>query len=112
MWIILTACLLCMPEGKLKIFPRIVFHAGNTADAITTINALNNSNVEEGNKLIYGSHPSDARVIATKAGVGILTDYYLRHLAKKHPKLANGIALGAGIGLSGIAIHNHNQRGK
>jgi hypothetical protein len=93
-------------EGKLKLIPRIILHGGNVSDAITTLDALHNGQLE-GNP-IYGNQPSDLRILGTKIGTSLLTDYLLSKIAKQHPKLANGMAIGSGIGLGLIAAHNNS----
>jgi hypothetical protein len=97
-------------SGKLSIFSRMILHGGNTADAGSTIYALK-SGARESNP-IYGNDPKGLKIGLIKAGTSIGTDFALSKLAKKHPKLANGLAKGLGVGLMAIAASNINQAKK
>lgn len=93
-------------KKKLKLIPRLILHGGNGADLITTLDVLNSGQGKEANP-IFGSDPNKGLLIGSKVASSLMTDYFLSKLAKKHPKLANGIAIGAGAGLSAIAARNY-----
>jgi hypothetical protein len=82
--------------------------AGQGADLVTTIRALNRGAVEA--NPIYGKHPSTAKLVAgTLPMVGL--GYLLHKIAPRNPKLAKGIAYAVGgIGV-GLAISN-NRKGR
>lgn len=97
------------PESRSKTPMRIaegVMGAGQLADALTTIAALKRPNTSEGNSGIYGSNPSAARVLATKAAVMVPTGILLDKAYEHHPKTAEILALAlGGLGM-GLAAHN------
>jgi len=79
---------------------------GQLADALTTIQALHQPGLEEGNSGLYGAHPSAGRVLGTKAATMIPTGILLDKLYTTHPKLAMGLALALGGGGVALAAHN------
>lgn len=93
--------------GRLTLPSLLMLLGGNAADAGSTIYALNHG-AREANPVL-GSHPSAAKVLAMK-GAGTAAQWLvLKLLAKEHPKLANGIAKGVGIGLGAVGAHNFGQ---
>jgi len=96
------------PKKKLTMLSRLILHGGNTADAGSTIHALGSGNVREINPL-FGGSPSNIKVALTKTGTSVIEDVLLNKLAKKHPKLANGLAKGIGIGMLAVAGNNIAQ---
>lgn len=96
------------PPGTLSPLSLAMLLGGNGADAASTIYALRHDGVKEANP-VYGSHPSAAKVMAIK-GLGTAAQWaVLKMLAKQHPKLANGIAKGIGIGTGAVAANNIRQ---
>ena len=95
-------------KRKLSIFSRILLHGGNAADLGSTIHALKNDNVKEANP-IYGENPSALKLGLIKSGGSIGIDFALSKMAKKKPKLANGVAKGIGIGMLAVAANNMKQ---
>lgn len=82
-----------------------VMGGGQLADALSTKAALDRGGTQEANPL-YGSDPSLARVLGTKAAIMAPTGYALDKLYNQHPKLALALALGlGGLGM-GLAAHN------
>lgn len=84
-----------------------VLGAGQAADALSTISALGREGTHEANSGIYGSHPSAARIAATKAAVMVPTALLLDKMHDEHPKLAQGLALG--LGALGFALAAKNS---
>ena len=76
---------------------------GQTADLVTTIDALNRGAVE-GNP-IWGRHPSAKKLILGKAPM-IGLGYVLHKVGPKNPKFAKTIAYSIGALGAGLAIHN------
>lgn len=79
---------------------------GQVADAMSTRKAIREGRGAEGNP-IYGSDPSMARLLATKAAIAAPVGYALDKAYDKHPKLSMalaGLATAAGFGL---AAHNN-----
>lgn len=50
-----------------------------------------------------------AKILALKGASTAAQWAILKLLAQAHPKLANGIAKGAGIGLGAVGVHNVMQ---
>jgi len=99
------------PKKKLSIISRAILHGGNASDLATTIHALDKPNVNEANPIL-GTDPSTLKLSLIKAGTSIGTDLLLSRLSKTHPKLANGMAKGLGIGMMLVAAHNLNTSRK
>lgn len=59
----------------------------SAVDAVQTIDCVHRNACEEANP-IFGKHPSAARVILTKAGVGLAHFLVFRELNKRNPKSA------------------------
>jgi hypothetical protein len=79
---------------------------GQTADLVTTVQALNRGAVEA--NPIYGKHPSTAKLVAASlpmVGLG----YLLHRIAPKNPKLAKGIAYAVGGVGVGLAVSNSRK---
>ena len=89
-----------------------VMGGGQAADAITTILALRNPRLEEGNAGVYGRHPSAARIALTKAGVMVPIAILLDKAHNEHPKLAKALAYLVGALGGGMAVHNAAQMGR
>lgn len=85
--------------------------AGQTADAVSTAQALKRPGTAEGNAGIYGAHPSAAKIALIKAGTMAPVGYMLDKMYTKHPKIAMGIAAALGGLGFGAAVHN-SQVGK
>lgn len=97
-------------DGKLSIFSRLLLHGGNASDASSTIYGLNHGAMEA--NPLFGSNPSSLKVALIKTGTSIGSDLLFSNMAKKHPKLANGLAKGMGIGLMAVAASNIHQTRK
>lgn len=83
-----------------KVFRWASILGGQGADAATTMKAMRNPNLREGNSFLYGSHPSDARIVATKGLIGGGLGAILDKTAKTNKRGANmGAAL---VGMSGL----------
>lgn len=95
------------PKGTLSPLSVGFLVGGNGMDAASTIYGLSRG-AEELNPLL-GSQPGAAKVIGMKALATVAQYLVLRKLAESHPKLANGIAKGAGIGLGLVGAHNFTQ---
>lgn len=86
--------------------------AGQAADAGTTIAALRNPALQEGNSGIYGALPSPGRVIGTKAAALVPLAWWLDHVydhaapgsGVRKAALLGSLAVGALGG--GLAAHN------
>jgi hypothetical protein len=82
--------------------------AGQAADLVTTVQALNRGAVEA--NPLYGKQPSTAKLVAAKlpmVGLG----YLLHRIAPRNPKLAKGLAYAiGGVGV-GLAVSN-SRKGK
>lgn len=91
---------------------------GQGLDAATTIAALRDPSVQEGNTWIYGAHPSAARVIGIKAAMavpmGLLLDQAYRHAPAG--SLQRKIAMAGAIGMGAIGAlagaHNLHVMGR
>lgn len=79
---------------------------GHMGDAASTIYVQNKG----GRDLnpVFGDHPSNAKVIGVKSGSAALQMLLQHLLGKRHPKLANGLGYGTGIGLGAVTAHNIN----
>lgn len=78
---------------------------GQLADVLTTRAALNRGGTESNG--IYGSHPSTAKLVGIKAATMGPLAFLLEKIYKDHPKVAMGIAAGAGG--AGLLAAHHNQ---
>ena len=108
LFIITILSVSCAPKHKYTTMNKVMYAAliaGQTADVISTSNGLDKPGVYEMNK-VYGSNPSDARLVMTKA-VGITAITIIGHFST--PNVRNVIyGFGALIG-GGAAYHNGNQ---
>lgn len=93
------------PPGSLSPLSLAMLIGGNGLDAGSTIYALRQPGIREANPLL-GSHPGTGTVLAAKVGGTAAEWLLLRLLAKKHPKLANGLAKGIGGAMAGIGVNN------
>jgi hypothetical protein len=82
--------------------------AGQAADTWTTRQALRRSGTHEGNWL-YGSKPSTARLVATKAAIFVPIAIVLDKAFPKHPKATVFVASLLGALGSAAAVHNTRQ---
>lgn len=82
--------------------------AGQTADAISTYDALKRDGTQEGNG-IYGDHPSLGRLLAVKAATMVPLGVLLEKAYPTHPKLAALAANAVGALGIGLALHNQHQ---
>lgn len=86
----------------------VVLIGGQALDAGVTLNRLQPGACREGNSLIYGSYPSPARVIVTKA-VAVSAVLFIAHrLSPSHPTAAKvvryiGGTLGATAGVMNLS---------
>ena len=78
--------------------------AGNVFDISTTLYALQNPNVFEANPIV--AKMDKPEMIAAKAASTCLQLWALQKLAKTHPKLARGIAIGIGVGMGAVGVNN------
>ena len=81
----------------------------NLWDAVPTLDALDRPHTREANPLMRPLTSNPVALVATKAGAGVLEALLLDRVARKHPKLANGIGLGITGALAGVGIHNLRQ---
>jgi len=85
---------------------------GQSADAITTLNAMESSYCREANPLLGGS-PGDIAIIGSKValfGVGLwYTEYYLRDDPRQQ-KARNAIYATFAVIGAGLGVWNYNQQ--
>jgi hypothetical protein len=93
------------PEGHLRPASLATLLSGQGFDLGTTLAALS-SGAREANPVL-GQDPT--KLAAIKA-LSVLGQWLiLRKLAERHPKIANGIAIGSGALGAGIGVHNLRQ---
>lgn len=85
-----------------------VMGGGQVADAMTTASALKRAGTQESNPL-YGTDPSMARVLGTKAAIMGPLGWLLDKSYDKHPKAALIAALATGGLGMGLAARNAKQ---
>ena len=100
------------PEKKgVSKWAQLATLAGHAADAASTIHALRQPGLREGNP-IFGDNPSAGKIAGVKAGGAALQMLLQHYIGKRAPKATNIIGFGTGAALGGLAAHNMIQANK
>ena len=94
-------------EDKISLPAWLAMIGGHAADGLSTVYARRNPNIIEKNSFAYGSDPSNARILGTKAAIAGLQALMMKLLEKKgQAKAANMMGYTTGAGLGAVAANN------
>ena len=83
----------------------IAFQVLNIVDAVETISCLERNRCREMNPLL-GHNPSAGKIIAVKAGSGVLHYMITRYLWKNHPSMVDEWAISTTVLQGGVVLWN------